>query len=189
MAPQAANHPPVSRRPMTEKHVLFGLAGETFAVELLQLREILAKYEFTVTPNLPRTFRGVLALRGEPIPVVDLRRRFGFPDGEVTDQRRVIIVDLEPNPFGIEVDQVYRVATVDPTSIEPPPALTGGGRLPFVLGVTELPDGKLAIHLDMQQILSSVEQIHLAELGPTIRDAYRTETSSDLAEPDAPEAM
>ena len=163
------------------KFVLFRLAGETYGLDILQLREIIAKYQLTVLPNLPEFFRGVLGLRGEPIPIVNLRRRFGFGDAPKTELSRVIIVDMKPSVFGIEVDEVQRVSTFAMDKIEQAPALSSGERLPFVTGVSELDDGKLVIFLDMERVLNGIEQVALAEIGDSIRDAYRDSKSGGLA--------
>ena len=61
------------------KHVLFVLAGETYGLPILQVKEIISDYELTVLPNLPEFFHGVISLRGEAIPVINLRRRFELP--------------------------------------------------------------------------------------------------------------
>ncbi len=155
-----------------QKYVLFGLAGETYGLSLLQLQEILAAYEYTVTPNLPDYFHGVIGVRGEVIPVLNLRQRFGFPRAERDKRNRVIVVDLTPNPIGVQVDEVFRVVTVREDQIEAAPELTCGQRIPYVTGVSERESGKLVIHLDMQKVLSSMEKIHLAEITEALRNAH-----------------
>lgn len=158
-----------------QKYVLFGLANETYGLSLLQLQEVIAAYEYTVTPNLPEHFHGVIGVRGEILPVVNLRRRFGFPEGEPDKRNRVIVVDLEPNPIGVQVDEVFRVVSIRPDQIESAPELTCGQRIPYVTGVSGRDDGKLVIHLDMQKVLSSLEQIQLAEITEALRGAYASD--------------
>jgi purine-binding chemotaxis protein CheW len=161
-----------------QKYVLFGLAGETYGLSLLQLQEVLSTYEYTVTPNLPDFFHGVIAVRGEVIPVLNLRKRFGFPEAERGRGNRVIVVDLEPNPIGIQVDEIFRVVRIRDDQIERAPELTCGQRIPYVTGVSERDHGKLVIHLDIQKVLSSLEQIELAQIAETIAEARSARESS-----------
>jgi purine-binding chemotaxis protein CheW len=161
-----------------QKYVLFGLAGETYGLSLLQLQEVLSTYEYTVTPNLPDFFHGVIAVRGEVIPVLNLRKRFGFPEAERDRGNRVIVVDLQPNPIGIQVDEIFRVVRIRGDRIERAPELTCGQRIPYVTGVSERDDGKLVIHLDIQKVLSSLEQIELAQIAETIAEARAARESS-----------
>lgn len=149
------------------KYILFSLAGECYGFPILQAREIISDYELTVLPKLPQLFHGVINLRGEAIPVVNLRRRFELPDAVRDGSSRVIIVEAEP-AVGVQVDQVQRVVTLDPADIEKPPELTCGQRTWFLSGVTQLVGGKFAILLDMARILGSLEQIELAGLGATL---------------------
>jgi len=156
----------------SEKHIIFGLAGETYGLPILQVQEIIAKHRTTVLPSLPDHYRGVIWLRGSAIPIINLRRRLGFPERESDNQTRVIIIDLEPNPVGIEVDEVLRVATIHDCEIEAVPALTGGRRVPYVAGVSEHADGKIVIHLDIMKVLSSSEQLQLGDLSTALRSSY-----------------
>ncbi len=167
-----------------QKYILFGLAGETYGLSLLHLQEVLAAYEYTVTPNLPDYFHGVIGVRGEVIPILNLRRRFGFPDAEPNKRNRVIVVALEPNPMGVQVDEVFRVITIREDQIERAPELTCGERIPYVTGVSEREGGKLAIHIDMQKVLSSLEQIRMAEIAETIKDAYAAHENGDTLNDD-----
>lgn len=162
-----------------EKYLLFGVAGETYGLALLQIQEVIAACEITVLPNLPRFFHGVTGLRGEVIPILNLRGRFGFEDRERDHRTRFVVVDLEPNPIGLQVDEVFRVATIARSAIDTAPEVTCGQRSPFILGVSKLDNGKLVIHLDMQRILSSLEQVHIAELTQSLRGADGQEVDDE----------
>lgn len=170
-----------------QKYVLFGLAGETYGLSLLQLQEVLSVYEYTVTPNLPDYFHGVIAVRGEVIPVLNLRKRFGFPDAARERGNRIIVVDLDPNPIGIQVDEIFRVVRISEDQIETAPELTCGQRIPYVAGVSERDDGKLVIHLDMQKVLSSLEEIELAKLTESLKQEFDARQGGDVG--DATEAL
>ncbi len=165
----------------SNKYLLFSLAGETFGLSLLQLHEVLAEYEISVLPSLPESFLGVVGLRGNVIPILNLRQRFGFEDRERDRNTRVIIADLEPNPIGIQVDEVLRVEPIAPRAIDEPPELTCGQTVPFVTGVSDREDGTLVIHLDIELLLSSLEQIQLAEISAEIREAHAAKKATPLA--------
>ncbi len=167
----------------TDKHVLFGLAGETYCVNLLQLQEVIAEYQITVLPNLPEYFHGVIGLRGEVIPILSLRRRFGYPGSPRDGRTRVLVVDMEPNPIGVQVDEVFRVVSIAPSAVGHAPNFTVGQRTPFVMGVSEYGKGRLAIHLNMREVLSSLEKIELAELSESIRASYRSGFGRPTSEP------
>jgi purine-binding chemotaxis protein CheW len=162
-----------------EKQILFSLEGETYCVPIVMTQEIIADYSLTYLPNLPELYNGVLSLRGEAIPVVNLRKRFGLPDRDRDRSTRVIIVDLDPAPIGVEVDRVNRVVTVAKHNIEAPPELTCGQRTPYITGVSELAQGKFTIHLDMEEILTSLEKIELEQ----VRDSIVAELTSQAPEP------
>lgn len=173
-------------RDESDKYVLFGLAGETYCINLLQLQEVIANYTITALPNLPDFFHGVIGVRGDVIPVVNLRRRFGFPETPSEASTRLLIIDLEPNPIGVQVDRVYRVVTIGKSRIGQPPQLTSGKRTPFVVGISEYERGKLAIHLDMREVLSNLEKLELADLTESIRATFRPLHSAESIERSEP---
>jgi purine-binding chemotaxis protein CheW len=172
----------------SEKYVLFRLAGETFGLSLLELQEVIANYDVTVLPNLPPYFHGVIGLRREVIPVLDLRSRLGFAAKSRDRSTRAIVLDLEPNPIALEVDEVLRVRAIRRDAIESAPVFSGDQRAPFVSGVSEQTNGKLVIHLDVQRILSSLDQIELAEIAADLREAFDAREARPEADPAAGDA-
>jgi purine-binding chemotaxis protein CheW len=152
-----------------EKYVLFDLEGETYCLPILKIQEIIANHELTLLPNLPEFYHGVISLRGEAIPVINLRKRFGLTKRERDTATRVIIIDLEPTPIGIQVDSVGRVASVARSAIDSPPAISGGQKTPFVEGVCELTEGKFTILLNMEEILTSFEKTQLGEMRESLQ--------------------
>jgi purine-binding chemotaxis protein CheW len=109
------------------KYMTFKLATEEYGVEILKVREIIGLMDVTRVPRAPEHVRGVINLRGKVIPVVDLRRKFGMPACEATDQTVIIVVQYSWEgrlvTMGILVDEVLEVRSVDAGQIEPPPAL------------------------------------------------------------------
>lgn len=169
----------------SEKYILFGLKGETYCLPILQTQEILGDFTLTAIPNLPDIYHGVISLRGEAIPVVNLRRRFGLETRARDKSTRVIVVDLDDRALGIEVDAVLRVVSISRDQVEEPPALTYGHKTRFVAGVTEIAPGRFSLLLDMAEILTSLEKLQLDEVRESI---VRELTSRVPAEDELEEA-
>ena len=89
--------------------VVFKLEKEEFAVDIQQVREVLKMTQVTPLPQSAHYIEGVINLRGEVIPVVDLRKRFELPLGERGEQTRIIIVEIQKSNVGLIVDSVTEV--------------------------------------------------------------------------------
>jgi purine-binding chemotaxis protein CheW len=160
------------------KHVLFRLGTETYGLLLLELQEVIAQYEITALPELPEHFVGVVGLRRAVIPVLSLRRRFGLADQGRTRDTRIIVVDVDPHPIGIEVDAVARVVSVNAADIEPAADLRRDR--PYLRGMSDLGGGKLAIHLDIRRLVETTEMIDPETLREAVERAEVSPISSDL---------
>ncbi len=140
--------------------VAFYLKEEEFAVDIQQLREVL---KFTSITPLPRTsdfIEGVINLRGEVIPVIDLRKRFGMEEKEKDDKTRIIIVEIDSNLIGLIVDQVSEVLHLTNDQIEPPPGDVTGTRTDFIMGIGKI-EQRLIILLKPAEIITRTEKIQL----------------------------
>ena len=96
----------------TSQYMTFKLGGELFAINVFQVREVLEVLQITKVPTAPAYMRGVVNVRGQAIPVVDLRLRFGLPSTEDTVSTRVIVMELdidgETAVIGGLADSVHR---------------------------------------------------------------------------------
>lgn len=131
--------------------VTFELAGEEFAVDILAVHEIKRMMELTRVPQSPPDVDGVINLRGKIIPVVDLRRKFGFPVQERTSHNRIIVVEVEKRVLGFIVDRVNQPLYLDRSRVEPAPAMVCSIESDFIAGVGKLED-RLIILLDIQRL-------------------------------------
>lgn len=86
--------------------VIFRSNGEYFAFPIESIIEINSRREFTKIPRLPDYISGVISLMGDVIPVIDFRRRLGFPDAEYTDRSCLIVINSEKNTAAVRVDEV-----------------------------------------------------------------------------------
>ncbi|MGB9793157.1 MAG: chemotaxis protein CheW [Thermacetogeniaceae bacterium] len=146
---------------MPRQLVVFELAGELYGVDIFDVREIIRDTPVTRIPKTPEFVEGVVNLRGKLIPVIDLRKRFGFAEAERTRETRIIIVDISGIEAGLIVDCVKEVATVDESSIEPAPDITKVNAA-FVEGLAKR-DGELIIIIKLSSVLEAEEKDALGE--------------------------
>lgn len=143
--------------------VAFCLQGEEFAVDIQKVREVLKISQITPLPQSLEFIEGVINLRGEVLPVVDLRKRFRLAVTGEKDKARIIIVEIQESLVGLIVDSVTEVLHLTAAAVEPPPRRLVGARTEFIQGVGKLGE-RLLIILDLEKILSSDEQVGLDQL-------------------------
>jgi len=128
--------------------VSFMLDEVEYGVDILRVHEILRFPDMTRLPNTPEFIKGVINLRGNVIPVVDVRIRFGFPRGEITDLTRIIVVETGGKQVGLLVDNVYQVVRIPVANVDPPSELITGVSEDFITGIGRLKD-RLIVILNM----------------------------------------
>lgn len=141
--------------------VSFEIAGEEFGVDILKVQEIIRVLDVTRMPNAPAFIEGVINLRGQIVPVIDLRQRFDLPSKEKDGNTRIVVVELSGKTVGFLVDRVQEVIRVETAIIEPPPDLVTNVQTRYITGVAKLED-RLLLLLDLDQILKADEQEALA---------------------------
>jgi purine-binding chemotaxis protein CheW len=132
--------------------VVFDLADEVYGVEINTVREIIRMQAVTTVPDAPGFVEGVMNLRGNVIPVVDLRRRFNLPAGEKTAATRVVVVDINGEGIGVIVDAVTEVLRITESSIEPASSVVTTEDSYYIRGIAKLTD-RLLILLDIEKAL------------------------------------
>ncbi|HLG44333.1 MAG TPA: chemotaxis protein CheW, partial [Nitrospirales bacterium] len=125
--------------------VSFKLGAEEFAVDILLVQEINRIVDITPVPKAPTFVEGVINLRGKIVPILDLRKRFGFPDADTTDQSRIIVVDVQDRVLGLVVDSVSEVLQIPAHILEPPPSLVAGVSASYIKGVGKIEDRLLIL--------------------------------------------
>jgi purine-binding chemotaxis protein CheW len=153
-----------------EKDHLMQLVGfmngkEMFGVDILMVQEIIRGAPITAVPNTPAFVEGVTNLRGNIIPVIDLRRRLSLPtDREKSGKNWVLILDIAGRVTGFVVDAVTEVLKIERDSIEPPPEIVVAGlESQYVQGVCDIGE-RLLILLDFNRILLVEEIKRLKEV-------------------------
>ncbi|MCK4910346.1 MAG: chemotaxis protein CheW [Thermodesulfovibrionales bacterium] len=140
-----------------EQFLAFRLAAESFAFEIERVREVLAYTKVTKVPNTPDFMSGVINLRGNVVPVVDLRLLFGLGLGEMTEDTCIIIVEVvidnETLEIGAKADAVREVFDIKKDDIEPAPTLGEHLDTEFLLGMGKK-GGEFLLLLDIEKVFS-----------------------------------
>lgn len=143
-----------------EKHdlplVVFRLGEESFGLRLEQVREIIMVGLITPVPRAPAFVEGVLNLRGEVMPVLDLRTRFGLERADRTALSRILITPIGGVFTGLVVDSVQEVGSVDQRKLEDPPKVAGAGANAFIEKVARAGTGMVFL-LELSKLLNDVE--------------------------------
>ncbi|SCC91108.1 CheW protein [Thiomonas sp. X19] len=143
----------------------FSLHGEVYGLDILRVREILEYTRPTTIPMMPAFVHGVINLRGNVVPVIDLAQRFGRAATELRARTCIVIAEVEgedgPQAIGILVDAVNAVLDMDAAQIEPPPSFGTGLRQDFIRGMARSESGFIIL-LDVARVLSVQEMSNLA---------------------------
>src|SRR5215468_9098555 len=144
------------------KFLTFTLGNEEYGVPVLKVREIIKVMDITQVPQVPAYVLGVINLRGKVIPVIDLRRKFGFAAAEHTERTCIIVVDVEVATvrvmMGIVVDSVSEVLNVSDSEMEETPDFGGRASTDYILGLAKV-KGAVKILLDLDRVLGSDGQL------------------------------
>ncbi len=153
------------RQTREQQMVTFRLGDEEFGIPISQIQEIDRHAQITRVPRAPEFVDGVTNLRGEIIPVIDTRKRFGMPVKAADDRTRIIIVDLAGTKTGLLVDSVSQVLNIAMKDISPPPAaIESGIDNEFISGIGKVDQGKrMVVLLNVEKILTHREKEQLAQ--------------------------
>lgn len=143
--------------------VIFKLGNEEYGVDIMQVKEIIRTTTITKIPQVPSFVEGIISLRGEILPIIDMRKKFGLPEAERTRQTRILVINLDNVTIGGIVDEVTEVLRLPKDAITPPPPVIRGINTEYLQGVGQI-DGRIIILLDMSKILTSNEVIQIEEL-------------------------
>jgi len=140
--------------------VCFRIADEEYGIDIMQVQEIIRIDAITAVPGAPSYVSGIVNLRGNVLPVIDLRRRFGRESCRQSEQSRILVVEMEGKTTGLIVDAVSEVLRVPESSIEPtPPLLSASASGRYITGIGKLEDGNRAIILVNTDAILNQEEI------------------------------
>ena len=143
--------------------VVFGIGKEEFGIDISRVREIVRLQNITAIPQSPDFVEGVMNLRGQIVPIADLRRRFGSAIESAADEsrRRIIVVNQGEQDIGVLVDGVSEILRIPDESIDPTPPIVAGetscAASDFIRGVAKV-ENRLIIILDLDRMFTFEER-------------------------------
>ena len=135
MAPPDARAPRPAAEDALVQLCTFRVGGEDYAIDVMRVREIIRPLPVTPVPRAPSFVEGVIRLRGEVVPIVDVRRRFGLPVGPPGRGTRFVIVHVAGRRLGLVVDEVCEVVRLPRGDLRLAPRLVGQDGPRFFIGV------------------------------------------------------
>lgn len=158
-----------------EKFAIFRIESEDFGVAINRVVEILKSQKIYSIPELPDFLSGVINVRGDVIPLLDLRLRFGIHTP--AKKRRIITVRCDEEKIGLLVDEVDEIISIAPAEIISPPAIFKGVKTEYLTGLGKKGD-RIIILLNLDRLLTAEEKIILSNSS----DSMRREESTELIE-------
>jgi purine-binding chemotaxis protein CheW len=159
---------PVAPATQSEPFILFDLAGATYGIRSAEIQQLEMIGDITPVPNAPHYVDGVVSVRGQVIPVVNLRSRFGFARVPFDPRSRLLVVRRDGRTVGFAVDSAREFARIDPGTIQPPPEGISGLNGRYLEGIAHLGE-RLVLVLDMTDLFSP-DAAEVATLSPADTD-------------------
>ena len=139
-------------------YVLFELAGTTYAVPSADVRQLEMIEHITPVPNAPEAVEGVVFSRGQVIPALSLRRRFGFEDVEYDMRSRLVVVSVGERTMGLIVDSAREFKRIAADAISPPPETIVETSGKYISGITSDGD-RLILIMDLAELIKEGDEI------------------------------
>lgn len=127
------------------EYVAFRVGKQEYCVDIMSVREIRGWTPETVLPHSPSFVRGVINLRGAVLPIVDLSARLGLGEGKPSERNVIIIAQVEGQMFGMLVDAVSDIISIEPDHIQPTPDVATEAAKKFVDGVIAVDERMISL--------------------------------------------
>lgn len=157
---------------MTEKEyqyqlVTFQLGEEQYGIDIMDVKEIVRVQDIRPIPNAPSYVEGIINLRGEIIPIINLHKRFHIKKAAIGEDEELlsgfVIIDIDGMKLGMVIDKIARVVTIENEKIQAPPQMLSGIGAEYIQGVIQNEDGYLII-LDIRRLFNPKELQKIIEL-------------------------
>jgi purine-binding chemotaxis protein CheW len=135
-----------------DKFLTFFIANEIYAVDVKYVIEIIGIQKITFVPNIKNYIKGIINLRGNITPVVDVRLRFQMNEIEYNDRTCIIVLHYNTSSVGLIVDEVSEVLNIPSTVVSLPPQTSKGTQSRFIQGIGKLGDD-MKIILNIHKLL------------------------------------
>ncbi|OOO00212.1 MAG: chemotaxis protein CheW [Epulopiscium sp. Nele67-Bin004] len=147
---------------INKQYVVFEMDKQNFGIDIQSVQIIERMKSIMRVPKSPRSIRGVMNLRGEIIPVIDIRRLFSMEAQDPTEYTRIIIIRTEEAMVGFIVDKVKEVVEIEPSQIEGISTMQGKIDSSYIIGVGKITNG--------EEIITLLNQTRLVEVAFEIEE-------------------
>lgn len=144
------------------RFLTFSLGNESYGIEIKYVTEIVGIQEITEIPELPEYVKGIINLRGQIIPVMDVRLRFKKEPKEYTDRTCVIVINVKDVSIGLVVDAVAEVLTIPDENIVEPPKMNKGFYNRYIKNIGKV-ENDVKLLLDCEKLLTDDELENLSD--------------------------
>lgn len=158
------------------KFTVFKIGKEDFGIEISRVVEILNTQKVYSLPELPDFLSGVITVRGEVIPLLDLRKRFGILSSDTKEL--IILIRYESEKIGLLVDEIKEIISLNPEEIIVPPAIFKGLKERYLSGLGKKNEG-IIILLNIDYLLTSEEKIMLKEAEVILEENAGSEKTAE----------
>ncbi|MGE4292226.1 MAG: chemotaxis protein CheW [Desulfovibrio sp.] len=143
-----------------DKYLTFHLGNEDYGLDIRYVIEIVGIQKITEVPDMPAFVKGVINLRGQVIPVMDVRTRFRMQPRDYDDRTCVIVVRINETSIGLVVDTVNEAADIPEKNVSPPPQVSKGSGSRFIKGMGKIGDDvKILLNVDKLLYEEELEKI------------------------------
>lgn len=146
---------------LKDMYLTFHLGDEDYALEIRHVTEIVGMQKITEVPDMPGYVKGVVNLRGQVIPVIDMRLRFNMVDREYDERTCIIVINIRGRQVGLVVDTVNEVRSIEESNVSPPPRAAGTNCAQYIRGLGKVGE-EVKILLDAGQLLFEDEISNIA---------------------------
>ena len=146
----------MSSQQRTEHFILFGLAGTSYAVRSSDVRQMDMIGQITPVPNAPVCVDGVVFLRGQVLPAMNLRARFGFPRIDYDIKTRLIVVQSGDRSVGLIVDSAREFVAIPTDAIQPPPEGIANLSGKYLDGIVKIGE-RVILLLNVEEVINPLE--------------------------------
>jgi len=142
-------------------YLTFRLGHEDYGIEIRYVTEIVGMQKITEVPDMPTFVKGVVNLRGQVIPVLDMRLRFNMEPREYDERTCIVVVNINTSQVGLVVDTVNEVRNINDDQISPPPKTAGAASAQYIQGMGKVGEDVIIL-LEGQRLLYEQEMAALS---------------------------
>jgi purine-binding chemotaxis protein CheW len=148
--------------------VTFQLGEELYAINIMDVKEIVRVQEIRVLPNAPVYVEGIFNLRGEIIPIINLHKRFHLKKAISSEEDELlsgfVIIEIDGMKLGVIIDRISRVVSIEKENVQPPPQMLTGIGAEYIMGVVRQEGGGYLIILNIRDLFNPRELQKIVEL-------------------------